>query len=111
MSTDIKRRNKNYPAMQRALAVLNDVGTYAEIAERHGIRPNQVGKIKRGEAWANCTGIQYKPHTKHLTKKPTRHQKKLAVSCNDATPGTEPWAGSNLSVKQKLALAIEEYFA
>lgn len=38
---------------EQALAILHASGTQAEIAEWFGISTKQVGKIKRGEAWAH----------------------------------------------------------
>lgn len=40
-----------------------------------------------------------------------RYATRKASALRDTTPGTEPWLGLNIPVKEKLRMAISEYFA
>lgn len=107
MATDRYRlyHDKNIVKMMKD--VYEARGSNRSIARRFGLSHTTVDDVKRGKTWQPITDQDLDLGTVIVPKK-KRYNNKSSCSFITAIPGTEPWKNENLTIKEKLTLAIEE---
>jgi len=95
---------------QRALDIYNTEGKHIELAKKFGVSEGLVREIKTGKVWSTVTGHDKNQGKKVKTPVLPKWKTHIASTLVDARPGTEPWQHLDIPVKEKLKMAISEYF-
>lgn len=92
----------NRGLIARARLIMSMDAPISDVAQATGAARDVIKEVRNGRHWKDIDRFK-EPVLRYATRK--------ASALRDTTPGTEPWLGLNIPVKEKLRMAISEYFA